>query len=226
MHVSKYGDLECDMSPETTAAWRREERSSRVGPRTSRRGVENELAAGKYFVELEIDRPCPPSALEAGLTQMGWEPIALDQSGTPKEPLRHVRFVAELRRPIQMIDLPELRWAWAELIHTDVFSDLQYGELEPHELKQGHTYELRFTARMKAHPSQKAVGDELIKMGFAPDARLVSLRRDMRVPDRPGTSTSLWFAIARWDGPDGIITVDDAFLFQDAYDCGLLAEIP
>ncbi len=166
------------------------------------------LAPGAYLLDLETN--ASPEAVEDGLYLQGWSKLMPDAS-KPEE--NHVRLVGHLPRPIRLIDLASFRWdKILTLGDLDVTADLSY-KMRPFELAEGR-YALRFIAHMKTHPARDAIVAALGEMRFSVDG-LTALKRDMRIPGRPGTSATLWCASARYQGPESHVTVDDPFCFED-----------
>lgn len=129
-----------------------------------------------------------------------------------------VRFVAILRRAISLNDAPGMRWLFVKRLAFSAFSELSY-RLVPHPLTEGRTYEFRFLSRAKSTPTRETVRAALAEMGFLP-MKLVALKRNMRLPGRPGASLTLWYGIGQWNRADSVIIADDPFAFEN------VAEVP
>ena len=134
------------------------------------------------------------------------------------DPGLRVRFVARLVRPISLNDAPGMRWLFVKRLAFSAFSELSY-RLIPHPLTEGRTYEFRFLSRAKSTPTREAVKEALGEMGFLP-MKLVALKRNMRLPGRPGASLTLWYGIGQWNRADSVIIADDPFAFEN------VAEVP
>jgi len=195
------------------------------------------LSPGTYLVELGSERPISPENLLVALAMMGWDEVLLDQSmpnhSTIVEPAKksfgpkpsnlwsrpeeeytsRFRFVARLEDPIQVQENPAIRWLYLQGVSLDPFSDLKL-EIFPHQLETQGLYEIRFLSRMRAQPTREVLSTELVAMGWEP-LKLSALKKNMRLPKRPGASVTMWYGLARWKGPMSYIVDEDPLYFED-----------
>lgn len=196
------------------------------------------LSPGVYLVELGSERPVSPENLLVALAMMGWDEVLLDQSmpnhSTIAEPMKKAasepkpsnlwsrseeeyvsrfRFVARLEDPIQIQESEAIHWLYLQGISLDPFSDLKL-EIFPHQLETQGLYEVRFLSRMRAQPTREALSAELVAMGWEP-LKLSALKKNMRLPKRPGASVTMWYGLARWKGPMSYIVDEDPLYFED-----------
>lgn len=174
------------------------------------------LEPGDYLIELETIRPCAKEVLVEGFRRIGFQEVLLDQNPPAPKPralIRDHRFVGRLIRPVVVKQLPDATWTYARRLKTNVLGELRLKQ-SAQELVRGRVYEARFITRMRSQPTRAMVDSDLIEMGFHP-LKLSALRRDMRIPSRPGASVTLWFAILVWEAADSCPTEDDPFYFED-----------
>lgn len=146
----------------------------------------------------------PMSTSPASTSGVGAAPAPED------DPLRF-RFLARLDRPIMLDDRPGMRWIFVKALSFPFLSDLVFRS-QPHPLRQGGLYELRFLSRAKSNPTRKSVQQGLLNMGFQP-VKLCAIKRNMKLPNRP-TSLTLWYGMAVWRHADSVIIHDDPFFFE------------
>jgi len=184
------------------------------------------LEPGDHLVELELLRPCAPEVMEEGLARMGWSEVLLDLSvKKPPKGQEHApwdlddaggtrfRFVGRLEAPIRIRQHEQIRWLYAHRVSFDPLGDLKL-TLVTHPLESGRAYEIRFLSRLRAQPTRADVSAALALMGWEA-IQLTAMKKDMRLPKRPGASVTLWLGIARWAAPMSYITAEDPFYFED-----------
>lgn len=126
-------------------------------------------------------------------------------------PLRF-RILARLDRPIALNDTPYMRWLFVKALSVPLLSaDLAF-QSNPHPLKPGRLYEIRFLSRAKSNPTRDSVKQSLTDMGFQP-LKLLAIKRNMKLPNRPASLT-LWYGMAVWNRADSVIVHDDPFFFE------------
>lgn len=201
------------------------------------------LEPGDYLIELAFARPLARGALPEAMAQLGVQSFVLDESlrdGEPHAPAdwsgRHdrdvtrlflgpptlVRFFGRLTQPLVATDGPEISWLFAERAGFDVYAEIRGDEaLVPHELVAGKEYEFRLVSRMRAQQKRSAVVHALTELMGFDRLKLCALKRDMRLPGRPGASDMLWYGRARFapknmpPGAASYLTIEDPFFFQD-----------
>jgi len=140
-----------------------------------------------------------------------WEGLGLVRPFARQHPLRF-RVLARLDRPIALNDSPHMRWLFVKALSSPLLSgDLAF-QSNPHPLRQGSIYELRFLSRAKSNPSRESVKQTLTEMGFQP-VKLLAIKRNMKLPRRPASLT-LWYGMAVWNRADSVIVNDDPFFFE------------
>lgn len=149
----------------------------------------------------------------------------------PETPLttRH-RFIARLEETAQIQEHPHLRWLYIQGISLDPFADTAF-EVPLRRLKRGQLYEVRFVARppqAKAGESRKrhreVAFDKLstltgLSINGTPNPsfdimKLSSLKKHVRLKGQAGADVTLWYALARWIGPDGFVTGEEQLYFD------------
>lgn len=131
-----------------------------------------------------------------------------------QETRTRLRFVGQLHQALSLNDVPGLlRWLFVKRLGVPTFTDLSLA-YKPHPLVHGHVYEMRFLSRAKSEATKEAVKKGLGAMGFLP-MKLFALKRNMRMPGRPGASLTLWYGIAQWGNVDSLVVGDDPFFFED-----------
>lgn len=180
-------------------------------------------AIGWSHVVVEESAKNDPVSLTEGWGEAGTNVAALFQ-----DPPSLYRFFGRLERAIAPQDGPELAWIYARRSAIDVFSELSgslrspaggeenenEAQKELFELVTDGDYELRFLARRKAQPTRESTLTDLRKMGFEPE-KFMLLKRDMRLPGKPGASNALWYARAKWTKPSSYVSMEDSFYFED-----------
>lgn len=131
---------------------------------------------------------------------------------TDDDPLRF-RVLARLDVAISLDDAPGMRWIYVKKLALSFLSDLVF-QANPHQLRQGSLYELRFLSRAKSNPTRESVKESLLEMGFQP-IKLSAIKRNMNMPRR-GASLTLWYGMAVWNRADSVIISDDPFFFETA----------
>jgi len=134
----------------------------------------------------------------------------LGATASDDDPLRF-RVLARLDRPIALDDRPGMRWLFVKALSVPFLSDLVF-QSNPHPLRQGGFYELRFLSRAKSNPTRESVKQGLVDMGFQP-VKLSAIKRNMKLPNRPASLT-LWYGMAVWRHADSVIINDDPFFFE------------
>jgi hypothetical protein len=172
------------------------------------------LEPGEYLMRIAFARPVDRETLEDGLARMGWSRVAIDESVKTIEPTVPVVFVATLSRPILLVNTGTVYWGDHRRLESAPFEELRY-QLVPFPLEEGKRYEIQFLTRMKAHPTKERVVEVLRAMRGFEVEELTALRKDMRIPGHPGTSATLWFAVARWFGPHSHVNMDDPVCFEE-----------
>jgi hypothetical protein len=139
--------------------------------------------------------------------------VALFAGETSENPYLF-RVTAKLSQPIAARNLPGLWWRSIHKLALDPTESVPF-HVTPQRLLRGKTFDMRLLSRDKTAAQRGDVVALLQHMGFDPvDALLV--RRNLRVPGRPGTSLSEWLAVGTWIRPDSYSTADDPLLFLDA----------
>ena len=176
------------------------------------------LTAGMHLVEVSFARPVLRVTLERALRQMGFSESSVDESQKLQNGCipanAAVTFVGRLARSLRLVDTDDVHWLDCHGLATNPFADL-HCQLIPFTVSEGRRYEIRFIARMKAHPTREHVEEVLRSMRGFEIEKLVALRKDTRIPDCPGTSVTVWFAIARWFGPHSPVNMDDPVSFEE-----------
>ncbi len=131
--------------------------------------------------------------------------------GAGADELLHFRVLARLDRPIALDDRPGMRWLFVKALSIPFLSDLVF-QANPHTLRQGALYELRFLSRAKSNRTRDSVKQELVDMGWKP-VKLSAIKRNMTLPRRPASLT-LWYGMAVWNHADSVIVNDDPFFFE------------
>ena len=126
------------------------------------------------------------------------------------DPLRF-RALVRLDRAIVLDDRPGMRWLFVKTLSIPFLSDLVF-QSNPHPLRQGSLYEMRFLSRAKSNPTRESVKATLTEMGFQP-VKLAAIKRNMSLPNRPASLT-LWYGMAVWRHVDSVIVNDDQFFFE------------
>jgi len=129
-----------------------------------------------------------------------------------EEPVARFRILARLNRPLVLQDPPFATWLLARRLSIDPFADMHF-KVIAFPLGTGRTYESVLVARDKQTPHKEDVKRMLGAMGFQP-MKIALVRRNVRAPGRPSTSLSVWFALARWLGPDSYSVAEDPFYFE------------
>ncbi len=189
------------------------------------------LQPGDHLVELLTRYPLAPDALSAALDARGWTAIAVDEL-TDEDPASFgpiwdaepgrafTRFVGKLERPFRPLPSPMIEWVHSHPIRLNTFANIQRLTTLPFALRTGATYEIRFVSRLKGQPTRGAVIDGLGAMAGAKQKgfsvhKLSALKRNIRLPDRPNASAILWYCLAKWEGPNSYIVIEDPFFFED-----------
>lgn len=131
-------------------------------------------------------------------------------------PAVRFRFAGRLAIPIRLLDTPWVRWIYAQTSTLDLFAPVSLGPFPDATLKRGHIYEVRFHARMRAFPTRRAICNSLASMGgggFRP-LKIIALQRNIRLPGLSGTKITLWYTMARWEGPLSTISSEEPFFFE------------
>lgn len=148
-----------------------------------------------------------PWALAAGAAVAAIALFAGEQEPNPYA----FKLTARLARPIAARNLPGLWWKSIHRLAIDPTEAVVY-TIVPFQLTSGVTYDLRFMSRDKSGTTRASVLALMKTMGFSPcDALLV--RRNVRIPGRPGTTLSEWLGVATWTGPNSYTTIEDPLLF-------------
>lgn len=195
------------------------------------------LEPGNHLIELELSRSASVNTVIEGLVMMGWAGVEIDQSllgrkskptddsewgphGLPPAVGYHgrVRFAGHIEdgRHIEIASTKSITWQYAyRLARVNPFAELR-PKVYPFDLLHGHTYELRFRARMteQSHATRDLVRKGLETMGFQPH-KMSALRRNMRMPGQSGANVTLWLALGTWVKRDSVITRDEPFFFDD-----------
>lgn len=123
------------------------------------------------------------------------------------------RFVARLKKPIRVRDLPGMTWLYVRRLSIQAFGGEDFRWKE-HTLNPGKYYEFRVLSRDKSTPTREDVKKALVETGFAP-MKLSVLKRHMRVPFRPNVSATLWTGFAQWGRGKSVISSEDPLFFID-----------
>lgn len=200
------------------------------------------LFAGYHLLEIEFKRPVSEDILQRALLSMGFENSIVDQSIIKQTPIIDIdapkpiielwrkwnewgtpgynsdaqiryRFISELKNPIQIQNTNHINWIYQHQLSLNPFEDLEE-RFNPYELKSKKIYDIKFLARMRSQPTRIAICETLALMGFKP-IKILALKRNMRIPGRPNTSITRWFALAQWDGPASYISSEDPLYFEN-----------
>ena len=180
------------------------------------------LEPGPHFLEIATLTPCRHDVLLAGMSKLGFDSIRLDQSrarSAAQLPVREHRFLAHVSKRVVLhqTDHGVVRWLYAQALTTDMATASDIGKfrlkLEAYPLEKGALYETVFLSRERSQPTRQIVEEHLDEMGFFIEA-LTCIQRDMRLADRPGVSTALWFGLLEWTAPPSVVTEDDPFYFE------------
>ena len=178
-------------------------------------------APGSHLIEVEVRRPCSPEVLALGLERMGWANVILDpQRASPRSGAKSeagvFRFIGRLKRPLLLQQRDDLVW-----LHTYRFEkldplseDLKYG-VRYFRLERGTNYEIRFFSRLRAQPTRESICAALDSMRWWRSYKISAVKKDTRIPGRPGASVTMWAGVARWAGPRNYITSEDPVYFED-----------
>ena len=178
------------------------------------------LEPGHHLIEVATAMPCRQDVLLAGLSKLGFAGLRLDQSrarGAAQLPVREHRFLANVTKRVALHQKGVVNWLYAQELVTDmtVAQDMRTFrlKLEAYALEKGDLYEAVFLSRERSQPTRQIVEEHLNEMGFFVDA-LTCIQRDVRLPDRPGVSTALWFGLLEWSAPASFVSEDDPFYFE------------
>jgi hypothetical protein len=170
------------------------------------------LGPGDHIVTVAFERPPPPpDELSHALERLGFEAVALDQY--PVEGSL-VQFMGTLReRALCLQGTDAVRWVGVHTLSFDPFANMTR---KPRELnlEAGRRYELRFLSWLPTHKTRGDVEAGLSGMHFRA-SELIAIKRNMRLPDRPGANVTIWIAHARYIGPRAIVTIEEPFFFED-----------
>ena len=180
-------------------------------------------APGSHLIEVEVRRPCTSEVLTLGLERMGWASVILDQSPQRASPRSGAkseagvfRFIARLNRPLMLQQRDDLVW-----LHTYRFEkldplseDLKYS-VRYFRLERDTNYEIRFFSRLRAQPTRESICAALDYMRWWRSYKISAMKKDTRIPGRPGASVTMWAGVARWTGPRNYITSEDPVYFED-----------
>ena len=182
-------------------------------------------APGSHLIEVEVRRPCTPEVLTLGLERMGWSDVMMDQSrqGAGRVAAKSdaavstvYRFIARLNRHLLLQQRDDLVW-----LHTYRFEkldplseDLKYG-VRYFRLERDTNYEIQFFSRLRAQPTRESICAALDSMRWWRSYKISAIKKDTRIPGRPGASVTMWAGVARWTGPRNYITSEDPVYFED-----------
>ena len=176
------------------------------------------LMPGMHLIEVSFARPVLRTTLDRALAAIGFSESSVDESqklqGGYIPANAAVTFVGRLTRSLRLVDTDDVHWLDCHDLVTDPFAEL-HCQLVPFAVHEGRRYEIRFIARMKAHPTREHVEEVLRSIRGFEIEKLVALRKDTRIPECPGTSVTVWFAIARWFGPHSPVNMDDPVSFEE-----------
>lgn len=177
-----------------------------------------ELTAGDFFLELVFERPISADNLISGMAMAGFSEIIVDlptkKSTSELLPENEVvRVIAKLDIDIAVTNINGIRWKTCHKLAFDPFTKVP-DNLVPHTLRTDELYELRFLARIVKQATKENVFEALKTMGWQP-VQLSLLKHNMRLPNRPGASVTLWMAMAKWTGPMSYISEEDPFFFGE-----------
>jgi len=123
-----------------------------------------------------------------------------------------VGVIVRLDAPIELRPVPWATWQTVQRLNADPFGDLALA-FAPRRLDPGKSYEMRLIARDKTSPTSDVIRTQLEAIGFSP-VTLHAIRRNMRLPGRPNTSVSLWWATGTYRGPTSYTSPDDALFVE------------
>lgn len=200
---------------------------------------------GFHLLELEFPRSITEDTLKNALSRIGFQNIVIDQSisntpvisiqspkpvidmwkkwhewGNPLEqldsfenPVRY-RVIGEISFPIQIRNTESIKWIYVHQLSFNPLEDREKFEFIPFDLEKNTTYDLLFLARMKSKPTKESICETLAILGFIPQ-KVIATKRNMRIPGRPNTSITRWFAVAKWDGSNSVISSEDPLFFHE-----------
>ena len=194
------------------------------------------VALGDHAAVLTLRRPVAPDVLAEGLGRLAFAPVLHDeqtgarvfgecslqlggddpQTATPDRPAR-IALVGTVHRPFLPRHTPSLRWESLRPCGFAVFGNMNLDALDAAPfvpIARGVRYEMRFFTRMRTATKAAAVLDLLAGMGWDAVA-LVALKRDMRLPGRPGASMTQWYAEATWARASSCLTERDPIFVED-----------
>jgi hypothetical protein len=124
-----------------------------------------------------------------------------------------VRFVASLAAVLRIQDTDVIEWTFVRRLTVNPFDDLNL-QIRAFDLRPTRTYEFRLLARDRTTPQKEDVKTALQNMGFAP-MKIALIKRNIRLPNRPGTDLSLWYGVGQWLKVTSAITSDDPLFFEE-----------
>jgi hypothetical protein len=201
------------LSPQPSAAptpeGRPQERASTIGP-------------GPVLVELRLLLPVPKEVLYAGLKEMGFTEVTIANVSKDRETKQvRIRFLGKLARAVSPTDTEILVWTEREPVTIDAFGAapvLEDSTLTPFVLQPDGIYELRFVARVRAHPNADAVADALEDMGFEVNELIALARVDD--PKAGNVQVQVWYGRGIWRSTLSVVTPEDPFFFAEAKKIG------
>lgn len=132
--------------------------------------------------------------------------------------LENWRVMARTKNEILVHDTTLVEWIYAHRLSDAVnpYIETLSAQVEPFSLETGEVYDLVFLAWLKLQSSAEEAREALVKMhGFRP-LKIFPLRRNLRMPGRPGADGALWYAVGIWEGPTSIVVDQDPLFFQAA----------
>lgn len=203
------------------------------------------LSPGDYLIEMgSVDALMTADDLLVALAMLGFGEVRLDESvragdeagqekwlldeKTDEPVLGRFRFVARLEEAFQIQQHPFVRWLYVQALNLDPFKKDMRLTVEPYALKRGCLYELHFLSR----PPQTLAGEarkrhrevaynHLVAMaptehgGGFEALKLSCLKKHMRYKGQSGADSTMWYAVARWNGPDTNVNSEDVLYFED-----------
>jgi hypothetical protein len=120
--------------------------------------------------------------------------------------------IVRLDQPIEIRAVPFAQWLRIQRLGADPFRDLALNFV-PRPLVPGQAYEIRLLGRDKSTPTNEIASIQLRACHFDPTA-VHAIRRSIRLPGRPNTSVTIWWATGTYRGPASYTSPDDPLFFE------------
>lgn len=171
------------------------------------------LTPGDYLLEIDILGAVSRTTVLAALYNAGFRDFHLDAGfaginsaygeGEPRKGAK-TRIVSTLTEPAILAHIPDkIRWTLVHKLKVspNIERATQIGGVRTaFELETGKSYESRLLTRNKQFPTREIVWTTLRMLGHEP-VKLVEMKRQVRLPNQPGSLWSEWLAWTKWTGP-------------------------